>query len=86
MFTFKNRSWTVFFSGFLAYFISKFFIKLADIPTDSLNFYHFVLWFLLMWGIKCLLADLFAFIGSLFSSKVSNSKTDEAASSLDLSH
>lgn len=86
MFTFKNWSWTVFFSGFLAYFISKFLIKLADIPTDSLNFYHFVLWFLVMWGIKCLLADLFALIASHFSAKNSNSKTDNAVSSSDLSH
>lgn len=66
MFTRKNWSWAIFFTGFLAYFISKFLIKLAGIPTNTPNFYHFVLWFLVIWGTKCLLADLFAFIGAYF--------------------
>ena len=86
MFSLKKWSWTIFFNGFFSYFISKFLIKLADIPTSSLNFYHFVLWFLVIWGIKCLLDGLFLLIGSHFSLKNSHLKTDEAVSSSELSH
>lgn len=80
MFTFKKWSWSIFLNGFLSYFISKFLISLANIPSTNLNFYHFVLWFLVIWGIKSILTEFFLFVRSHPLSKTGNLDTKKQAS------
>ena len=80
MFTFKKWSWAIFLNGFLSYFISKFLISLANIPSTNLNLYHFVLWFLVIWGIRSILTEFFLFVGPHLPSKAVNLDTEKQAS------